>query len=178
MHRRPGTFEATRKNALWFVTVVTAALLQTTWPESLKLQEVLPDLTLLLVVYFAIADGEERAMATGLLGGIYQDVASNAVLGHHVLCLVIVGYLIGRVSTRLITEHPAVKAGLAFLAGIVNGLLYAAVHFVQDPDHSFLRPVMTSAIPSAFYTALVSPVVFLVLMWMFHRREAAQGGLI
>ena len=91
-----------RRNLLWAVIVVATALVQTTWLDAIRLQGVLPDLTLLLVVYFAIADGEERAMFTGVLGGLYQDVAGNAVLGHHIVCHVIVGYVAGRVAQRLI----------------------------------------------------------------------------
>ncbi len=165
------------RNIIWLIVVAATALIQTTWPDFLKLQEVLPDLPLLLVVYFAIADGEERAMFTGLIGGIYQDVASNALLGHHVLCLVVVGYSIGRLSTRLITEHPAVKAGLVLLAGVVNGVLYTVVQYVQSPGNRLIYPVLTSVVPAAFYTALITPLAFVILTRIFHREEAPLGGL-
>ena len=61
------------KNFKWVTSIVVAAVLQTTWPELLRLQGVTPDLTLLLVVYFAMTEGEERAMFTGVIGGIYQN---------------------------------------------------------------------------------------------------------
>jgi len=165
------------KNLIWIITVAVTALIQTTWPDALKIQGVLPDLTLLLVVYFAISEGEERAMFTGLLGGIYQDVASNAVLGHHVLCHVIVGFIVGRVSTRLVTEHPAVKAGLTFLAGVVHGILYTGIGYVQEPDFLPAYTIVTAVVPGAFYTALLTPIAFAMLGWIFHRRQAVQGGL-
>jgi len=165
------------KNALWFLAVVLAALIQTTWPDTLKLQEVLPDLSLLLVVYFAIVDGEERAMFTGVLGGIYQDVASSAVLGHHVLCLIVVGYVVGRFSTRLITEHPAVKAGLVLCASVLHGLLFTAILYVQQPDIRAMYTIVTSVIPGAFYTALLTPLVFMILARAFRRHAGFQGGL-
>lgn len=165
------------KNIIWGVAVVLAALMQTTWPDFLKVQGVLPDLTLVLVVYFAIVEGEERAMFTGLLGGIYQDVASNTSLGHHVLCLVILGYVVGRFSTRLITEHPAIKAGLVFGAGLAHGILFTSILYVQKPDLSFFFLILTSVVPSAFYSALMTPVVFFLLGWTFHRRELIQGGI-
>lgn len=164
------------RNIIWMITVVAAALLQTTWPDALKIQGVLPDLSLLLVVYFAIADGEERAMFTGVIGGIYQDVASNAVLGHHIICLVVTGYVIGRFSTRLITEHPAIKAGLVFLAGLAHGVLFRFILYVQDPSNSVVQALVNVVVPSAFYTAVITPIAFLVLGWLFRRRESLQGG--
>ena len=162
----------------WFITVVLAAIIQTTWLDAIKMQGVLPDLTLLLVVYFAIADGEERAMWTAVIGGVYQDVSGNYTLGHNVLSLVIVGYAIGRLSTRLITEHPAVKAGLVFLAAVSHGLVFSAVLYFQEPDIRPLHMIATAVIPGAFYTAILTPLVFLALAWVFHRDELARGGAI
>ena len=163
-----------KKNVRWALAVIAAALIQTTLLDTIKIQGVLPDLTLLLVVYFAIADGEERAMFTGVLGGMYQDVAGNAALGHHILCNVLIGYALGRIATRLITEHPAVRVGLVFAATLVHGILYTAILYIQQPDIGAIHSVATSVIPGAFYTALVTPIVFLALARSFHWRPPTQ----
>lgn len=163
----------------WIIAVVLAALLQTTWPEWLKLQEVLPDFILLLTIYFALAYGEELAMYTGLIGGLYQDTASNKVLGHHVLCLIIVGFVVGRMSNRLITDHPAIKAGIVFIAAITHGVLYTLVAFVQDPGMGAMYTMATNVVPGAFYTAFLTPPVFMVLGWFFRPRSLSlTGGLL
>ena len=52
------------RNIAWVVVVVCAALIQTTWPDFLKIQGVTPELVLMLVVYFAIASGEEQSIRT------------------------------------------------------------------------------------------------------------------
>lgn len=167
-----------RRNLRWAVASIVAALIQTTWLDVVKFQGVVPDLTLLLVVYFAIADGEERAMFTGLIGGIYQDVAGNYTLGHSVACLVVVGYLVGRVSTRLIIENPAVKAGLVLLASFANGVLFTIILYVQKPHISALYTIGTAVVPGAFYTAVLTPIVFLMLAWSFHRDELLKRGAL
>lgn len=165
-----------RKNLLWLIVTVAAALVQTTWLDIIRIQGVLPDLTLLLVIYFAVTDGEERAMFTGLLGGLYQDVASDAALGHHVLCLVIVGYATGRMARRLIADHPAVKAGLVFAASVAHGLLYLMIQYVHDPENTrVLYAFGTTTLPGAFYTALCTPA-FYVLSLLFHRTPESFDG--
>jgi len=165
-----------RKNIMWAVIVVTAALIQTTWLDAIEIAGVVPDLALLLVIYFAVNDGEERAMFTGVLAGIFQDIASEATLGHHVLCLVLIGFTVGRLTTRLITEHPAIKAGLVLAAGLVNGILYTAIGYVQEPGLTALRTIAAVVIPGAFYTALVTPLVFLLLDKPFRRDGTTAGG--
>jgi rod shape-determining protein MreD len=163
-------------NLLWLVTVVVMALVQTTWPDFLTLQGRTPDLTLILVVYFAIVDGEERAMFTGAIGGIYQDVASKVVLGHNILCLVVIAYAVGRLSTRLVTEHPAVKAGLVFLACLAQGTLYTIILYVQEPVTPVVGTILTAVVPSSFYTALITPLVFFAISRLFGGRPAPQGS--
>mgnify|MGYP000085467751 CR=1 FL=1 len=166
-----------RKNLLWAVVVVATALLQTTWLDAIRLQGVLPDLTLLLVLYFAMFHGEERAMFTGLLGGLYQDVAGNALLGHHILCHALIGFWVARLARRLITEHPAVKAGIVLMASVVHGTLYTGIQYVQTPDMSALQTIFSTVMPGAFYTALVTPLVFFVLSRALRfDEEAFQGG--
>jgi rod shape-determining protein MreD len=166
-----------RRNLLWAALVVTTALVQTTWLGALRVAGVLPDLVLLLVVYFALAEGEERAMFTGVLGGLFQDVAGNAALGHHVLCLVIVGYATGRITLRLVTEHPAIKVGLVFCASLANGLLYATIGYGQRPDVGGWLVITAQVIPGAFYTALVTPLIFVVLERCFRRGQPGTGRM-
>lgn len=161
-----------RKNFLWAVFIISAALIQMTWLETIEVGGVRPDLPLLLVVYFAIADGEERAMFSGVLGGIFQDIAGNNSLGHHVLCHVLIGYAVGRLTVRLITEHPAIKIVIVFLASFVYGFLYNTIEYVQNPEVSMLHNILSQIIPGAFYTALVTPIVFLMLARTFHREGA------
>ncbi|MCC6152127.1 MAG: rod shape-determining protein MreD [Candidatus Hydrogenedentes bacterium] len=160
-----------RKNIIWLLVVVLAAMLETTWIEQIRFLDVVPNLTLLVVIYFAIVDGEERAMFTGAIGGVFQDVASNQILGHHVLCSVVVGYISGRVASRLITESPAAKAGLVFLAAITFGLLSVCVSYVQDPATPALFGIIARVVPGAFYTALFTPVMFFLLDLIFKKKR-------
>lgn len=162
---------------LWCFCTLLAAMIQTNWPNLLKLQEVSPDIILVVLVYFAIAYGEEWAMFTGLLGGLYLDVAVGTTLGHYVLCYVVTGYILGRLSTRLITEHAAIKAGAVFAAGTGWGILYASIQYVQRPQSGMIQPLITNFIPTAFYSAIITPLVFLTLDRIFHRRDYMGGGL-
>jgi len=165
-----------RRNVVWAVFVVAVALLQTTWLDAIRIEGVLPDLVLLLVVYFAIEEGEERAMFTGVLGGLYQDVVGNAVLGHHVLCHVVVAYIAGRVARRLITEHAAVKVALVFLGSFIHGFLYVCIQYVQMPEMRAFHTFLVSVVPGAFYTALVTPFMFFILARLLRRSEEPIPG--
>ncbi|MBP9002777.1 MAG: rod shape-determining protein MreD [Candidatus Hydrogenedentes bacterium] len=151
-----------KRTLWWLASTVLMALIQTSWPESLKLQETAPDLVLVLVVFYAMRDGEEKAMFTGLVGGLYQDIAVDTVLGHHVLAYVCVGFLAGTLSLRLVTEHPIVKAGLVFLAGLTQTALFCLIQYLQEPARGLLVPWLAMGVPASSYSALVSPLLFIV----------------
>ncbi len=152
-----------RTNFIWAILVMLTALLEAQWPYFLRVQGVVPQLVLILVVYFAITDGEERAMFTGLLGGLFQEVATDDVLGHRVLCLVVVGYVAGTMSRRLITENPAVKASAVFVASIMHGVLYLIIDYIQRPGMVNVSGQLVALFPQAFYTALVAPLLLALL---------------
>jgi len=77
----------------------------------------------------------------------------------------------------LITEHPAVKAGIVLVASIAHGTLYTCIQYVQTPDMSALQTIFSTVMPGAFYTALVTPLVFFVLSRSLRfDEEAFQGG--
>lgn len=165
-----------RREVYWVILIIVTALVETRLLIYVRVQDVQPDLMLLLVAYFAVAEGEERAMFTGFLGGVFQDVAGPTGLGHHVLSLVLVGYVIGRVSKRLVTEHPAVRVGLVFCACLLHGLIYALVDYVQNPGQNALYEIGVSVIPGAFYTCLAMPLVFIALDQVRARWLYVQNG--
>ncbi len=165
-----------KKQIIWFILVVLTALLQTTWLERIRVAGVTPDLMLLLVVYIGLTEGESRAMATAVLGGIFKDVAADMTLGHHVLGLTLVGYMAGRITRRLVTEHPAIKTALVLGGALLNGLLFTAVLFIQKPDTPAMITILAEIIPGAFYTALVTPLVFWGLDKVLGKTTVQEGA--
>ena len=87
----------------------------------------------------------------------------------------LVGYVVGRISTRLVTEHPAVKAGLVLCAALADGLLFTVIQYVQEPDLSVVRTILGTVIPGAFYVTLLTPVVFLLLGRLFPQQRPIRG---
>ena len=174
---RVAVVRAAAKNLLWALGVIVTALIQTSWLDSLQIFGAIPDLNVLIVVYFALREGEERGMFTGLFGGILEDVASNATLGHHVLGLVLVAYAVGRVRLRLLTDHPAVRVCLVFAASLLEGILFMAILFVQQPEIPALNLLAARIVPGAFYTAILTPVWFLGFDWVLRRFQSSSGGL-
>ena len=161
----------------WSILVVAAALLEATWLRGLSIQGVVPDLVLVLVVWFAIEEGDERAMYAGLLGGVVQDAAANTALGQHVLCLIIIGFVLGRLSQRLITDNPYIKAVAVFVAALLHGIIFIMIDYVQKVDMDALYMMSFSLLPKAFYTAFVTPFVFVIVSRTRNPVKTLRGAM-
>ncbi len=152
-----------RREALWVILIIVTALIESKLMVKVRVQGVQPDLVLLLVAFYAIGGAPERAMCTGFLGGIFQDVSGQTGLGHHMLGLVIVGYAAGWISQRLITDHPAVKGSVVLGAALLHGVIITLVGYIQNPEMEALYVIGVDVIPGAFYTALATPIAFFIL---------------
>lgn len=152
-----------KKNLPWIMIIIAAALVETTMLPAISIQRVVPDLILILVVYFSIAEGSERGMFTGLIGGILQDVSANTGVGHHALCLIIVGYVTGRMASRLITDNPYVKVITVLGASVIHGFIYLSIEYIQKVDADAVLTMSYSIMPQAFYTAIFTPPVFIIV---------------
>lgn len=161
---------------LWLCIIIITALLEATWLQSLSIQKVVPDIILVLVVYFSISEGTERGMYTGFIGGLFQDVAADTGIGHHVLCLVLIAYVVGRMAARLITDNPYVKTMTVLLATIVHGVLYLMIEYIQKVDLEAMYMMSYAIMPRAFYTACVTPIVFYLLLRIRGERYPGAHG--
>lgn len=144
------------------VTVTTALLLQTTVLSSLPLPGAAPELLVVVVVAFALAEGALSGAVTGFVAGLATDLLSDHSLGRTALVLAVVGHLAGQVhddterSTLLPFAVVAAAATGAVLLYAGEGLLLA------DPRISaaaLLRALASSVPYAVVLTPFVVPVV-------------------
>lgn len=155
--------------AILVATIVAMAVLQMHWPSPLEFGRAKPDLLLLLVLYFAFTGGPEKAIGIGLLAGFLEDMLSAGPLGLNIFCKVLLGYTIGVVSTRLITEHPVVMTSIAFLATICQTALLVLLSFLHRDDVPVSFMLLHVGIPMALYNSLLAPLCFYGMDRLFAR---------
>ena len=114
-----------RRLLLGAVTVVTALLLQTTVLARLPLPGGGPDLLLVLVVAFALAEGALSGTLTGFAAGLIADLGADHELGRLALVYALVGYVAGLLHDdrpRSVLLPFATVAGAAALGVTVYAL--------------------------------------------------------
>ena len=147
-----------RRFLLGAVTVLLALLLQTTVVARLPLPGAAPDLLLVLVVAYALAEGSASGMLTGFTAGLLADLLSDAELGRLALVYVVVGYLAGLAAdeTERSTVLPFVVVGLSAAGALV---LYAAEGFLLGDPRASIAALGRALSSSVAYCVLLTPLV-------------------
>ena len=152
-----------RRLLLGVATVVPAVLLQTTVLARLPLPGGAPDLLLVLVVAFALAEGPLSGTLTGFAAGLLADLGADHELGRTALVLALVGYVAG-----LVHDDPSYGGSgerSTLLPFVVVGLSAAAAVTVFAAEGVLLSDPRVTG--SAYLRALAGTVPYCVLLTPF-----------
>lgn len=157
-----------RRLLLSVATILAALLLQSTVLARLPLPGGAPDLLLVLVVAYALAEGPLSGLLTGFAAGLLADLTADHELGRTALVLALVGYVAGRVredpaygssgerSTLLPFLVVAVAAAGAVTLYALEGLLLGDARITF---HAWLSALVGTVPYCVLLTPFVVPVV-------------------
>jgi rod shape-determining protein MreD len=146
-----------------------SAILQTAVFSNLFFWGLGPDILLLLVIFWTIQEGFEKALGKNILIGFIFDLITFYSVGTHIFSFVLVSFFVGLISRRFLV----IAAGWrVFIVGItiifctwanslfLNGLFSTAEYFnranISDaPVHFFSGMLVKAAILNILFFPLV-----------------------
>ncbi|MCU1588403.1 MAG: rod shape-determining protein MreD [Frankiales bacterium] len=151
-------------------SVVTALLLQLAVISRLPLPGAAPDLLLVLVVAFALAEGPMSGMVTGYVAGMLADALSVHEIGRLALAYAVAGYVTGMLQDD--TERSTLLPFGAVLLGAMASLGAFSLEGILLADkHINLYAVVRSAISSVPYDVVLTPFVVPVVSGLVRRLD-------
>jgi rod shape-determining protein MreD len=166
---------ATARALVLTVVITLAVVLQVTLFPYLSINDVVPNLALLVVVAAALVRGPEFAAVIGFLAGLAIDLAPpvDHVAGRWALALVVVGYLAGRV--RHDARTSALSAVVTVAASSFVGTSMFALSGMVLSDPAMPAADALAVVPTAvLYDVLLTPFVLPLMMRLFRRLEPHQ----
>ena len=152
-----------RLSLLFFSVGMLSLLLQTTLLHILPLGPIVPDLILVLCVYWGLYHPSVAAVLGSFALGYSVDVVSSPILGLNAFAMSLV-FLAVYVSSRNIWLHsPMVSAVVVFLASLVKGAALVLVWAVFLTVEGFWIGAARYIIMEALIAALLAPFVFALL---------------
>ena len=152
------------RSSLLFLTVgMLSLLLQTTFLHLLPLGPIVPDLILVLCVYWGLYYPSVAAVLGSFALGYSVDVVSSPILGLNAFAMSLV-FLAVYLSSRSIWLHnPMVSAIVVFLASLIKGAAFVLVWAVFLSMEGIWIGAARYIIMEALIAAILAPFVFALL---------------
>lgn len=138
-------------------------LLQSTVFQAIAIRGVVPDISMIVLLFVANKNGPMAGQVSGALSGIVADVLSLAPLGFHVFIRTVLGFVFGLSRGNVFLDPILVPILMTAVATFLKGLLTTVLGAV------FSLPAAASLLfSSAFfielgYNSLLAPLIFGVL---------------
>jgi len=121
------------------------------------------DLTLLVVVYFSLFWGGERALVLGFLTGLCHDALSSEVLGLSALSKSLTAFVIHTLSRNVQVQSLIAQILFMALAVVVDTLARLVVLVVFQLRTLALPVVLSTFVQQLLLSVLLAPCVCYVL---------------
>jgi len=147
------------------ISLLLAAGLQGNLPASFSLMDAKPDLVLVVLIAYALAEDPVFGAALGFAAGLVHGCVVGMSLGSFIVTRTVTGFLAGLLTTRLFGENPVVPIVSAAWLTLVNELLFLLTNPRIGPAPAF-RAIVGECILNA--------LLALLLYWFLKHRETRR----
>jgi rod shape-determining protein MreD len=152
---------------------MAAFLIQLLFIGHVKIMQAMPDLLVLLVVFFSIFFGPGIGLEAGFVSGLFKDIYSLDIFGVNTLALALTGFVAGIASPKFFRESKLTQAVFVFTFSVFYMFLhYLAAALALKINYISLSEYLFGLIlPSSLYTGIVSFFIFPILIRRYHLKE-------
>jgi len=158
-----------KKNIIVLSLIFLGTLIQTTFFRYLPLNNITPDLSLIILVYVSFRYGSVVGHLNGFASGILEDFLSLSPLGFNSFIKTFMGFFSGLFQDRFILDpviFPLITIIMATLAKGLLSLILVELFNIPLPGLSiFSRGLLTEL----FMNALLAPFLFQLLKFILDR---------
>ncbi|MEK9627645.1 MAG: rod shape-determining protein MreD [Nitrospinota bacterium] len=145
------------------VIVILLFSIQTTWLSLFSVGGVVPDLTLIWVVYCGVHCSRAMGLGSGIVTGILQDSLSGGLLGVNTLSKSFIGWFFSTLKGKFYVEGVIPVAFFLVISSLFDGLVfYFSMNTVLKGEVA-TRFLYQSLPTYSFYNGIIGPVLFVAL---------------
>lgn len=142
---------------------VLFAIIQISALNYIELLNVKPNILLVSVILLALYKGSRAGLEAGIIAGLLYDVSSTGTFGVSTLSFMLCGYAVGLLGRNVYEENLVLRSLIVFIFSLANGLIYYFVSSIFQAMPPFVPSIKHIILPYSLYTALISPLIFLIL---------------
>jgi rod shape-determining protein MreD len=162
------------KTIIVLILGLVAVFIQGTLLKSIVPETVIPDLSLILVVYLAFYDSTALGAVLSFLLGLEFDLFSEVLIGPRAGSYVVVYGILASLSQRIFVESPFAAFVSVFMSSLLNSVVYLLLisGFKTTDPH-----IISVSLVEGVITAFLGPFFLRFLkMLLYKRSQSLTGG--
>ncbi|MCX8106162.1 MAG: rod shape-determining protein MreD [Ignavibacterium album] len=145
------------------IIFIPVLIIQTTVVPLISIGQVVPDLIIILLVYYSITEGQIYGTILGFVYGFFFDLVTGSLLGSTMIAKTVAGFVAGYFSSenKIDIYLMFFNFGLiVFLSTLIDQIIYSFFSAFDISSNIFLIFFQNAFLP-AFYTALLSMIIII-----------------
>ncbi|NUM34295.1 MAG: rod shape-determining protein MreD [Candidatus Brocadiae bacterium] len=151
---------------IFFIISLFFWLTQLLLSSYIEIYDTYPQIFLILLTYLSLNLSISEAFLSGFFLGIFMDISSCERVGTFCFLLAIANFIILKIRKDAFTEDPFWATLLVFFIVLQCNFFHACVLFLLN-RYEFCLEIILKTFFCAFYSAILSPFIFLFLDKIF-----------
>ncbi|RKD33202.1 rod shape-determining protein MreD [Thermohalobacter berrensis] len=143
-----------------FVILVINLILQSTLFQFIKIFNIIPNTSLILIVSFALLKGEKFGAYIGLFTGLLQDILYSDAIGVFAFVYFIIGYSVGWMNQKVFKDNLFIPFIFTILATVSYHLFYGFIMYFLAVDIHGFAIIKSILIPELIINSLLSMFIY------------------
>jgi rod shape-determining protein MreD len=149
-----------------------ALFLQSTIFSSFRINDAIPDMVLVLVIFHALLNGERKGTVYGVMCGLLEDLYIGRFIGINSISKGITAYIIGRLQGGVYKENLIVGV-LGVIGGtLLNSGLLLILSLTSFEVFNLDSSIFINMVYQGIYNTLIA-----IPMYVWYYRSSSRGLL-
>ncbi len=157
--------------ALYFFLCVATVVVQATLSSLLSIQNVYPDLCLIVTCLTGFLSNEHRGLLMGLMVGLLQDLLTPGGIGINMVLKGLAGGLAGVTTHTVSTVTVTATVIVTLVISLGCGLASLIIAFPALEGSEAFHVISWTLVPQSLYHGLLAGGIF----WLIHKFRRAVG---
>ncbi len=146
-----------------------ALFLQTTFFRTIPFRGVIPDLLLILVIFYAIFNGASKGAVYGVACGLWEDLYLGRIIGVNAISKGLTAFILGRMKGNVFQDNILVGV-IGVLAGTaINSMFLFILSLMAIPGFHLDTTILTDVLLQGIYNTLIAVPLYI---WYFRSSRA------
>jgi len=146
----------------YVVLCIVALILQITLLRFLAIQNITPDLLLIIIIFLSIREGQVTGILFGFFAGLLDDLTAAGLIGLSALSKALAGYIAG-LFFGIKSGLEIRILGLIVLFSTLSHELIMSIVISFDPERGFWTTLINYGIPRLLYSGLLGFIIFICI---------------